>query len=101
MSEFGDFKKCNICGKYDWDKKHKCPPIMYFKHENWGEDWEEIRAYDHKNAAEEFAKMYNEDGDYSLMNSEVEVFISDGKIEKIFVVSAEASIDYWVEEKNI
>jgi len=95
-----DYKKCDICGEWDWSNTHKCPPIMYFKHENWGEDWEEIRAHDHEDAAEKFAEMYNDDGDYSLMDLEVDVLISDGKIEKTFVVSAETSIEYFVKEKN-
>lgn len=27
---------CRTCGevKYDW-KEHNCPPIFYFKHEDW------------------------------------------------------------------
>ena len=96
MSDFG---KCKTCGKYDFLDKHKCPPIFYFKHENWGDELQEIRAWDFEDAAKEFAMLYNEDGDYSLMDNTEEVIISDGKTEKKFIVSAEPDIHYSVKER--
>ena len=82
-----------------WKEPHKCPPLFYFRHENWGEELQEIRATDFEDAAERFAKMYNEeDGEYCLLNEEEDVIISDGKIEKKFIVSAEQSVDYSVSE---
>ena len=45
MSEVGDYKQCKICGEFDWENEHKCLPIMYFKHRDWGDIWEEIRAH--------------------------------------------------------
>ena len=37
------YKKCDICKEWDF-LPHTCKPIFFFKHENWGEDFEEIRA---------------------------------------------------------
>jgi hypothetical protein len=92
--------KCPTCKEFVFDGiVHRCEPIYYFKHENWGEEFQEIRAIDFDDAAEKFAKLYNEDGDYSLMNGDTEeVIISDGKTEKKYKVSAEQAIEYHVEE---
>jgi hypothetical protein len=87
------YERCASCKEWHWKDK-PCPPIYYFKHEDWGDAFEEIRAYDYEDAAERFAKQYNEDGDYCLMDSSTEVIISDGKIEKNFRVSAEPDINY-------
>jgi len=84
-----DYKKCDICKEWDF-LPHACKSIFFFKHENWGDDFEE--------AAENFAKLYNENGDYALMNNSEEVIISDGKVEKKFRVSAEQYINYSAEE---
>lgn len=94
------YKVCEMCkeGYYDWEQPHKCKPIFFFKHKDWGEDFEEIRANSFEEAAENFAKLYNEDGDYALMNNSEEVIISDGTIEKKFSVYAELEIYYSVEE---
>jgi hypothetical protein len=91
--------KCELCkeGYFDW-QTHKCKPVFFFKHENWGEDFQKIRANSFRDAAEEFAKLYNADGDYSLMNSSENVVISDGKVEKKYRVSAEPDIYYNIEE---
>ena len=108
------YRKCEICKEWGYfndtptngdipyitGATHKCEPIFYFKHESWGDEFQEIRAFDFSEAAEKFAKLYNEDGDYSLMDNEEEVIISDGKEEKTFIVSAEQSIDYYANEKE-
>ncbi len=90
---------CKICGelKFDW-KDHNCPLIFYFKHEDWGEEFQEIRAWSFSDASARFAEMYNEEGDYTLMNNTVEVLISDGQEEKKFKVSANTEICYSSEE---
>ena len=93
-----NYNKCPTCKEYVWTEKHNCPPVFYFKHENWGDDFEEIRAHSFEDAAERFAKLYNDDGDYSLMDNEEHVIISDGKTEKKFIVSAEPDISYHVSE---
>lgn len=96
-----DFALCPTCRKYDFLEKHRCEPIFYFKHKNWGDEFQKIHASTFEDAATEFAKKYNENGDYALMDGdEVEVVISDGKIEKIFIVRAEEAIDYYADEKK-
>jgi hypothetical protein len=90
-------KYCSICGDLDFGN-HKCRALFFFKHPSWGEDFQKIRANSFRDAAEEFAKLYNEDGDYSLMNSSENVVISDGKVEKKYRVSAEPDIYYNIEE---
>jgi hypothetical protein len=72
---------------------------MYFRHEDWGDEWQPIRASDHEEAALQFAEKTNlESGDYSLMDSEDTVLISDGETEKTFVVSAEPTVSYHAHE---
>ena len=95
-----DFDRCKICGEYDFLDKHKCPPIYYYKHDDWGDEFQKIRAWSFSGAAIAFAKLYNENGDYALMNDTIEVTISDGKIEKQFLVSAEPDIHYSADEKE-
>lgn len=92
--------KCNICG--EWVLRvvgHKCLPIMYFKHEDWDDEWQEIRARDYEEAALKFAEIYN-DCDYALMNHDTDVIIFDGEEEKVFTVSAEPSVEYYAREKE-
>jgi hypothetical protein len=87
-----------VCGEYDFFGevlRHRCKPVMYFKHEDWGDEWQPIRAYDHEAAALRFAEKYNEEsGECILMDSEETVTISNGVTEKVFVVSAEPSVSY-------
>lgn len=93
--------RCKICNEWDWgDGHHKCPPVMYFKHEDWDDEWQEIRARDYEEAALKFAEIYN-DCDYALMNHDTDVIIFDGEEEKAFTVSAEPSIDYHATEKEV
>jgi len=108
LSTLGNFVRCGICGRFDWEGKHKCPPVFYFKHESYGDEWKEIRGTDIEQAAEEFAKKYNEeDGEYCLMQTgsdgQVEVLMTDnpdgGEVRK-FVVLAEPAIYYSATEKK-
>jgi len=92
-----DFIKCAKCDKYHW-KGAECQKVFYFKYDDWGDEFEEIRAYSFEDAAEEFAKMYHECSDYSLVGSDQEVIISDGKEEIMFSVSAEHEIVYYVKQ---
>ena len=96
---------CSICGEftYSW-RKHKCKPIYQFKHEDSGDEWNDIRAIDHEDAALEFAKKYNED-DYCLMNDETEVEIKgldddENEVVLKFCVGAELDIHYSVKEQS-
>ncbi len=93
------FKQCETCKEYHFTDR-KCKPIFYFKHDDWGEEWQEIRAVGFEDAADNFAKYYNEDADSHspLMNNTGEVLISDGETEKKFRVSAETDIRYSSEE---
>lgn len=90
-----DSNYCKICGELLL-KEHICTPIFYFKHEDWGNEFQEIRAYHFCDAAEKFAIKYNQD--YELINDSTKVIISDGKIEKKYIVSAEPDIHYLTQE---
>jgi hypothetical protein len=92
------FEKCSICGEYDFVDRHVCPPTYYFKHPDWGDEFETIRAYSFENAAEKFAEKYFEDEPIDD-NCNVEVLISDGKTNKMF--RASASIDIYYDAREI
>lgn len=92
-----NYDLCKKCNTWHW-LEDKCSPIFYFKHEDWGDEFQEIRAHSFDDAAKNFAKLYNEDNEYCLMNSNEDVIISDGKIEKKYDVSAERDIHYSVHE---
>lgn len=103
MHGYDNYKKCKTCGEFYWeggDPEHTCPPIMYFKHEEYGDEWEEIRSRSHYEAALSFAKKYDECEHDLLEYGDTEVLIFDGKVEKTFIVSAEATIDYFATEKE-
>lgn len=51
----------------------------------------------HETAAETWARWYNEDGDYALMNETVEITVSRNGDTRRFKVGAEPSIDYSVD----
>lgn len=91
------YEYCIVCKTYHWTDEN-CPLIFYFKHENWGDEFQEITAYSFCDAAEEFAKLYNENGGYPLMDDNVDVIISNRKIEKKYNVSAEPDIHYSITE---
>ena len=97
-------KICEICHEYYFEyegsKPHKCLPVMYFKHEDWGDRWIEIRALDYEHAAMKFAEIYDSDDHYLVDGDETEVEISDGTVEKTFVVSAEVDINYYAKEEE-
>ena len=81
-----DYKKCEVFEEFDWTDTHKCPPKMYFKHEDWGDEWQEIHARHMDDAAIRVGKMYNENGDHALMNDEIEVIIKNGEEEKKYLI---------------
>jgi hypothetical protein len=100
-----DYKKCEVCGAYGWTegaRKHKCKPFYKFKHEDYGDEWEDIRGLDHEDAALAFAEKHNAD-DYCLMNNETVVEIKgnddDGnEVVFRFCVGAEPEISYSASE---
>ena len=96
------YEKCGICGEYDFVNRHKCKPIFYVNHPDYnGDDWDKIRGSYEEDAAEEYGRKYNENGDYLLMNETITICVSqypDGKDAKKFEVSAEPDIHYRVSE---
>ena len=101
MTDFAHFVQCSTCKKYDFLERHHCKSIFFFKHEYWGDEFQKIYASTFKDAAKEFARKYNESGDYPLMDGgQEEVIISDGKTEKTFIVRVEQAIDYYADEKE-
>ena len=91
--------KCNICKEYYFSDKHYCGT----KYEIWTDEEGDSREYgscyygqNAENAAEKWAKNYNEDGDYSLMNEEKIVIVlnTETNQEIKVVVSAEPDIYY-------
>ena len=99
MEKTSDYDKCETCGEWGFMNKHTCPPVMYYKHEDYGDEWQEMRGRSYRDVALKFAEKYNEeDGEYCLMNSDTKVLISDGTTEKKFLVYAEPSVEYFEKE---
>ena len=88
------FILCPLCNEYHWSDKI-CPSIYSVKHED---DLYEIRAYSFEVAAEKWALEYNQQSDYALLTDCENIIVSDGVEEKEFRVSAEESIEYFVNE---
>ncbi len=88
--------KCIKCGyeHFEWEK---CLTTFYYKHECSDYEYNKIGAYNFNDAAERFARKYDED-DHCLVGSSEEVVISDGQVEKKFSVSAEQDIIYYADE---
>ncbi len=63
-----EFKKCAICGKYDFAGSHKCPPRWEVCARDIGE-WEPCYALDEEEAAKEFAEEYDSD-DHAMMSGD-------------------------------
>ncbi len=54
-----DFALCPVCKEYDFLEKHRCAPIFFFKHPDWGDEFQKVYAYTFEEAAEKFAKKFN------------------------------------------
>jgi hypothetical protein len=86
-----DFDQCRKCHQYAFLGRHTCHP---FTVECEGET-EERWGYDEENVAKSYAQNYNECGDYTMMDGEpIEVTVNG----RLFRVTAEPSIDYYVTE---
>lgn len=76
------------------------PTTTYLIHheEYLGENSKPIEARSHYEAAEIYAKYYNERCDYELFDEEIEIVVAelDGKMKK-FKLSAERAIHYNIE----
>lgn len=74
----------------------------YFKHENYGEDWQEWTSYlyDLSYVAEEIAEeIYNDDpGDAYDVDEEIEVKFGEADLSKKFKVSAFISVNFTANE---
>lgn len=93
-----EYNRCPICNEYAMLNSHTCPAKYYFKHPDWGEEFQEIRAYSFEGAAEKFAEKYFEDLEIDGYGEEVSVVISNGKEEKKILIRATLTVDYEVEE---
>lgn len=91
------YDKCPVCFQYDFLDKHKCPPMLYFKHDHWGEEFMPIRAWTFAGAAEQVAEQYF-DGEPIDNDSQIEVVITDKKKTKKFRVKATIEVCYDAEE---
>jgi hypothetical protein len=92
-------KKCDKCNFKHFDYE-KCMKSFYFKHPYWGEDWELIGAYNHKDAAVKLAEKINQDeptvNDFVFKNIPIANF--DKTDIKYFNVYAEPEIYYNVKQ---
>ena len=80
--------RCEKCKEYSWSGKPcNCKPFQVIDED--GEEYE-IYANHEEAAALEFARQYNEDGEYLLMNEEMEITVNKNK----YIVSAEPDIHY-------
>lgn len=53
--DLGDFKKCVICGEYEYSNIHHCPPLFYVRPDDYDfEDATPVRAKDAETAAKKF-----------------------------------------------
>lgn len=103
MHGYSNFLVCETCKQYYWlnaNRKHTCPPKMQFKYEYWGDEWQDVYAHSMDDAAREIGRRYNDNGDYSLMDEEIEVIVKHEGVEKTFIVSAEMNIEYYANEKE-
>lgn len=94
---------CKVCGELKFDfRAHSCGTKYTIKGEEvedyYGEEGKAIYAFDFDLAAEKFAKEYNENNDYCLMNESMEIIVTDGDKEKKFSVGAEPDVHYSVRE---
>jgi hypothetical protein len=100
------YTKCEICKDYHFDYQ-KCLPVFFITHEDYlGEDEKQMRGRDHEDAAERYAKYYNEEsGEYSMMNGDNEIKVQvrapHEQSKRTFVVTAEPSIDYSTKEEKL
>lgn len=103
--------RCGLCDApiWDWQAPHQCTEFLITHEGDEEEFYVENPEYlmkkgrytpTHEAAAEAWAQWYNEDGEYALMNETVEITVSRGEETRTFIVGAEPSIDYTVEEKT-
>jgi hypothetical protein len=90
--------RCTKCGTFlFWRTQvtdHKCDRYVVVDEQYNGPEGTAYHAVDAEDAAEKYARDFNESGDYDLMDDSRIVTVGD----RSFRISAEASIHYSVEE---
>jgi hypothetical protein len=89
--------KCEKCKEYHFDYE-KCPDIFtVFEDDYLGEGGKEFRGYNFNDAAENYGRYRNDEG--QLLDDPILIEIEDLKgIRKKFHISAELDIKYNVDE---
>lgn len=92
--------KCDKCHEYRFATAKECHCKKFVVFDEDDEEWD-FYAMDEEGAALKFAKKYNENGDYALMNEEmrVEVILESGGDKTKFIVGAEPDIHYSVSQQ--
>lgn len=97
-----EFRKCPECLGWHYNDI-KCDPVYHvYNPDTMREDeyWP-TRAASHEDAAIKYARYYNEDGEYSMMNGgDIAVEVDHNGIKKYFTISAEPSIHYNAKEEK-
>lgn len=96
------FNLCPKCSVWHFDGDKCAEPYTIFHPDYLGEGGRVFSGYSAEDAAERYAKYYNEDGaEYPLLNGvdaiEIEVEDQNGTRQK-FRIYAEQAIDYHVSE---
>lgn len=99
--------RCPTCKEWmwEWNAPHRCLPEFLVQMAEWHgeklEDGSTVYAADAEDAAERFAREYNEDGDYALMNDTRVVRVapaSEPTAVQFFRIGAEPDICYSTEQ---
>ena len=93
--------ECKKCGGFIFDhKKHSCN-LWYFKHEYFGDDWQDkwSERWDAEDVAREIAQMIYSDDPCDPYNFHVVVEIKDTQNnERKFKIYAEADVNFYANE---
>ena len=79
-----NFKKCNKCGIYHFTHE-KCADEYIIYHEDYlGEDGMKVSGYSFEDAAERYAKNYNDEG--NLIDDEIEIIVERDGVKKKLIL---------------
>ena len=74
--DLGKYERCDICGRFDFTNKHKCPPVWEVKIPDYhGDEWQKQYAYQASVAATQMAEEYDSEYFRLLDGEEVEVLV--------------------------
>lgn len=103
-TEFGSFVRCGICHGYDFERKHRCPPMFRARFDHDDEDgWRTVHARDAEEAAARFCEEVDAEGDYHVIrNAGAIVFVrqTDSDPWRTIQVSAETRPHYTGREEK-